>query len=407
MRAWRLALVAAVALAQPARGAELEARVQIAKAEVMLHEQVLLRVEVTHPLWARPRWEPPVFEGFWSERLSSVGGPLEKPDGSEAVRSTTFRRALFPTRAGRLTIGPSLLRYRDRADQEKTLELPGTELRVLPLPERARPETFHSIVGQLQVETVLSSEVLELGESLSLSVEVFGAANTWDVPPPDLEAALGDKVEVFPNPARTLVGEHGDELTARRSFGFELVPRETGRHQLPQLTINYFDPQTRSYQVARSPAVEFRVLARGALGRRAPWRSAAAASAPARGPWLAIALIVGGVGALCAWGLTRWWQRMPRTWQGPTPPPPRALFEGACAAFGTERFPDLLAQAVKARIHVRHQLDARPLSSEEIAGRIDDEQAVALLRDLDRARFGRSQHDSQSLLDSARRYLEI
>ncbi len=84
MRAWRLALVAAVALAQPARGAELEARVQISKAEVMLHEQVLLRVEVTHPLWARPRWEPPVFEGFWSERLSSVGGPLEKPDGSEA-----------------------------------------------------------------------------------------------------------------------------------------------------------------------------------------------------------------------------------------------------------------------------------------------------------------------------------
>lgn len=408
MRAWRLALVALVALAQPARGAELEARVQIGKAEVTLHEQVLLRVEVTHPLWARPRWEPPVFEGFWSERLSSVGGPLEKPDGSEAVRSTTFRRALFPTRTGRLTIGPSLLRYRDRADHEKTLELPGTELRVLPLPEHARPEAFQGIVGQLQIETVLSSEVLELGQSLSLSVEVYGVANTWDVPPPDLEAALGDQVEVFPNPARTFVGEQGDKLTARRSFGFELVPRETGRHQLPQLTIHYFDPQTRSYRVARSPAVAFRVVARGALGRRAPWRSSAAAPAPTRSPpWLAIALIVGGVGTLCAWGLARWWRRMPRTWQGPTPPPPRALFEGACAAFGTERFPNLLAQAVKARIHVRHQLDARALSSEEIAGRIDDEQAVELLRDLDRVRFGRSERDTQALLDSTRRYLEL
>ncbi len=407
MRAWRLALVAAVALAQPARGAELEARVQIDKAEVMLHEQVLLRVEVTHPLWARPRWEPPVFEGFWSERLSSVGGPLEKPDGSEAVRSTTFRRALFPTRAGRLTIGPSLLRYRDRAQHEKTVELPGTELRVLPLPERARPEAFQSIVGQLQVETGLSSEVLELGQSLSLSVEVYGAANTWDVPPPDLEAILGDKVEVFPNPARTLLGEQGDKLTARRSFSFELVPRETGLHQLPQLTINYFDPRTRSYQVARSLAVEFRVVARGALGPRAPWRSIAATSAPARAPWLAIALVVGGVGTLCAWGLARWWRRMPHTWQGPTPPAPRALFEGACAAFGTERFPNLLAQAVKARIHVRHQLDVRSLSSAEIAGRIDDEQALELLRNLDRARFGRSERDTQALLDSARKYLEL
>ena len=407
MRAWRLALVALVALAQPARGAELEARVQIGKAEVTLHEQVLLHVEVTHPLWARPRWEPPVFEGFWSERLSSVGGPLEKPDGSETFRRTTFRRALFPTRAGRLTIGPSLLRYRDRADHEQTIELPGTELRVLPLPQRARPDAFQSVVGQLQVDAVLSREVLELGQSLSLSVEVYGAANTWDVPPPDLEAALGQKVEVFPNPARTLVGEQGGKLTARRSFGFELVPRETGRHQLPPLTIHYFDPQTRSYRIARSQAVSFRVVARGALGRRAPWQPAAAASTPARGPWLAIALIVGGVGTLCAWGLARWWRRMPRTWQGPTPPSPRALFEGACAAFGSERFPDLLTQAVKARIHVRHQLDARPLSSEEIAGRIDDEQAVELLRDLDRARFGRSQRDTQALLDSARRYLGI
>ena len=118
-------------------------------------------------------------------------------------------------------------------------------------------------------------------------------------------------------------------------------------------------------------------------------------------------MIVGGVGTPCTWGLARWWRRMPRTWQGPTPPPPRALFEGACAAFGTERFPNLLAQAVKARIHVRHQLDARALSSEEIAGRIDDEQAVELLRALDRVRFGRSERDTQALLDSTRRYLEL
>ncbi len=401
------ALVLLVALAAPARAAELEVRVQLGKTEVTLHEQVLLRVQVTHPLWARPRWEPPVFEGFWSERLSSVGGPLEKPSDSEAVRTTTFRRALFPTRVGRLAIERSLLHYRDRADNEQTLEVSGMELRVLPLPKHAQPEAFQGVVGQLEVETLLSREVLELGQSLPLSIEVYGAANTWDVPAPDLEAALGAKVEVFPNPPRTHLGERGDELTARRSFGFEIVPREQGQHQLPEFTVPYFDPRARAYRIARSPAVAFRVVAPGTRGPRAPWLSDEPIPSPAPRPWLGIALIVAAVGALCGWGLARWWRRMPHVWQGPTPPPPRTLFERACADFGNERFPNLLAQAVKARIHVRHRLDARALSSEEIAERIDDEQAVELLRDLDRARFGRSERDSQALLDSARRYLDL
>ncbi len=406
MRTSLLALAVLVALAEPTRGAELDVRVEIGKPEVSLHEQVLLRVEVRHPLWARPRWEPPVFEGFWAERLSSVGGPLEKGERA-AVRITTFRRALFPTRVGRLAIEASLLRYRDPNDNEKTLEIPGVELRVVPLPQHAQPEAFQGIVGQLQIETVLSAEVLELGQSLPLSIEVYGAANTWDVPAPDLEAALGASAEVFPDPPRTHMGEQGDKLTARRSFGFEIVPQATVRHQLPELTLPYFDPEARAYRVARSPAVAFRVLAPGALGKRTPWQSAVPPSLPTRRPWLGIALLVGGVCVLCAWGLARWWRHLPRSWQGPIPPSPRKLFERACAAVGSERFPNLLAQAVKARIHVRHRLDALPLSSDEIAERIDDEQGVQLLRELDRLRFGRGEHDPQQLLASARRYLEL
>ena len=56
MTAWLAALALVVWAIGPVRAAdpagELEVRVLTDAAEVVLHEQVLLRVEVTHPLWA-------------------------------------------------------------------------------------------------------------------------------------------------------------------------------------------------------------------------------------------------------------------------------------------------------------------------------------------------------------------
>ena len=411
MTAWLAALALVLWTTGPVRAAdpagELEVRVLTDEAEVVLHEQVLLRIEVTHPLWARVRWEAPVFEGLWAERLPSLGGPLAKRADGQAVRTTTFRRALFPTRIGELEIGPSRLHYRDPNGQAHSLAIRGTRIRVEKLPELARPEAFRDVVGQLEIQTLLGSDAIELGESLPVTIEVYGTANLWDVAHPDLEHAMDEGFEVFPDPPRLLLGEQGNRLTARRTFRFDVVPGATGRYTVPAFALGYFDPDAHRYRVARSQPVAFRVEAPGTLARREPWESPPYTPPRPKTPWVPVGLTLALVGTLCAWGLARWWRRAPHTWQGPTPPPPRALYENACAAVGTERFPELLAQAVKARIHVRHHLNPLALSSEEIAGRIDDREALELLRALDRARFGRRGMNPDELLASARRYLEL
>jgi hypothetical protein len=384
----------------------LEVRVLIDEAEVVLHEQVLLRIEVTHPLWAQPRWHPPIFEGMWSERLSSLGGPLHRRAGGETLRNTTFRRALLPTRAGTLEIGPSTLHYHDEEGQARTQEVSGTQIHVVALPKDGRPEGFRDIVGQLRIESRLSTDVLELGDSLMLSIEAYGTANVWNLEPSDLEPTRGERFEVFSKRPRLILGEQGSKLTARRSFSFDLVPRATGNYTVPALALSYFDPVTRRYREARSDPLAFRVAA---PAKPRPRRSPSAAqAAPSRSlPWIPVTLLLLVVLAACGWGLARWWQRSPRTWRGPTPPPPRTLFENARKAIGSESFPALLAQAIKARIHVRHHLDVLALSSEEIAQRIDDGEALELLRTLDQARFGKREADPQELLASARRYLGL
>ena len=62
------ALILLLALASgAARGDDaeaLEVQVELDRAEVFVHEQVVLAVRVRHPAGARASWEPPPFDGF-------------------------------------------------------------------------------------------------------------------------------------------------------------------------------------------------------------------------------------------------------------------------------------------------------------------------------------------------------
>ena len=76
------------------------AELRLSKPELFVNEQLVVSLTVVHGADARPRWEEPAFEGFWTERLRASGeiGSGGGPDTSR--RTTVFRRALFPSRAG-------------------------------------------------------------------------------------------------------------------------------------------------------------------------------------------------------------------------------------------------------------------------------------------------------------------
>ena len=92
---------------------------------------------------------------------------------------------------------------------------------------------------------------------------------------------------------------------------------------------------------------------------------------------------------------------------GPPPASPRLAFEKACAAIGTPEFPPLLTDAIKVGVHAHHHFDAGPLTTEEIAERVRDPEAIELLRRLDRMRFSRGLENAETLLASVRRYLDL
>jgi hypothetical protein len=373
----------------------------------VLHQQVLLQVEVTHPVWARPSWEPPAFEGFWAERLPSLGGPLDRDAAGTAIRTTVYRRALFPTRTGRLEIPASRIRYRDSEQEMHELEVPSGHVRVSPLPEAGRLDGFSEVVGQPAVQTYLSQTEIGEGRNLRLVVDYFGSANVWDAAAPALERALGSGVEIFAEPPRLTLGEKGGRLSARRTFRYDLVPRRRGDFEIPAFELAYFDPTSGAYRLARSEPIPFRVVHRPRGAASFPTGGSRAARSPVQLPWIPLAGAVLVIALVVSFSLWRWWRAAagPRT--ASTLPSPRIAFERACDALGSDAFPALLADAVKAGIHVRHHFDARPLTTQEIASRVDDREALDLLGRLDQARFAGRADLPEALVSRVRGYLRL
>jgi hypothetical protein len=398
-----LAGAPATGAAQSTQAPHTEVRAEPANA--VLHQQVLLEVRVTHPVWARPGWEPPAFEGFWAERLASVGGPLEHDASGGAMRTTAYRRALFPTRAGTLEIPTSRIRYRDSHQVMHEIEVPGTHVRVAPLPNVGRPASFAGVVGQAAVQTYLSQTEIGEGRSLRLVVDYFGSANVWDATVP--EPALGGGVEVFAEPPRLTFGEMQGRLTARRTFRYDLVPRRRGEFEIPAIELPYFDPTARAYRLARSDPIPFRVVHRRRDAASFPGANRAARRAPLQLPWIPLVAAVAVIALVVSLSLLRWWREATAPRAASSLPTPRIAFERACDALGGDEFPALLADAVKAGIHVRYGFDARPLTTQEIASRVDDREALELLGTLDQARFARRENLPEALVSRVRSYLRL
>jgi oxygen tolerance protein BatD len=402
-RAFALAALLALALAGAARAGDepISVRVSFDRDSVRVHEQVLLSVVVTHPVDAHASWEAPPFDGFWAERL----GMRALPDAPDGLHRTEFRRALFPTRAGVLEIAPSkLVIAAVESGRERDLPVPGAALRVEPLPEGVPPDV---LVGLLEVQLALSSDTVVLGRSLSLTLDLSGDANVWDAPVPDLEKLVGPDFELFPEPARTSIGENAGRATTRRTFRYALVPTRLGRLAIPPLEIPYFDSARGALATARSGALAVDVIEgsvnptpRSSLELPTPFRPAE------RSVWPFVVVALGALGgaALVALRLRR---PVLARLVGTPQESPHAAFDAARSARGTRDFTALLSRAVRVGIGARHRFDARALTSAELAARIDDRDALELLATLDQARFAGRPADEDALLERARAYLRL
>jgi len=209
--------------------------------------------------------KPPRLDGFWAETLFEPDRFFtyhpEVVAGREYAVATVAKRALFPTRTGKLTIPKYLAEvstlYTSFAAPLR-LESEELTIEVTPLPAGA-PDGFDpAYVGNFSVEASVDRDAVAAGESLTLALTVRGAGAIRRTKVPPL---VVDGFQVTaPADYDQRLDASSDVLKGERRYSYLLTPTRGGKLSIPRIELPYFDPGTAKYEVAASEPIPIMVV---------------------------------------------------------------------------------------------------------------------------------------------------
>ncbi|MFW2368747.1 MAG: BatD family protein [Desulforhopalus sp.] len=119
---------------------------------------------------------------------------------------------------------------------------PQTTFNVLSLPEENRPENFTGAIGDFDLKVTVSPHSVEVGEPMTLTMEISGQGNF-------------DRVEspLFPEDPRWKTyppisdSDAPEKDPTKKVFEQAVVARDSGAKEIPSLSFSYFDPDKKEY----------------------------------------------------------------------------------------------------------------------------------------------------------------
>lgn len=216
----------------------------------------------------------PDFRGFWVRDVPlprQLATDLVDVDGRRYGRVPLIRRALFPLRAGRYEIKPTVFdvmvqRYERTfffsppvtRSEPMRLETEPASVNVRPLPPA--PPGYGGTVGQLAMQVQVEPREIRLGEAATLTVRVGGTGNLQTLREPKL--ALPDGLTAFPPQQEGTDDVLGTIIRGTRVWRYSVIPQRAGSYTLEPPRIAYFDPGAGEYRVATAPDLDLTALPR-------------------------------------------------------------------------------------------------------------------------------------------------
>jgi hypothetical protein len=313
--------------------------------------------------------EAPRFSDFWVNELE-VEDPNQPGEPSTVGAVPLKRYRLFPLVAGRLRIEPpaySMIVYPTTLGGVDPM--PGTVTRrtepldvdVVPLPNGGRPATFGGAVGRFAVTAALEDARGKVGEVSRVRVEVRGDGNLEATGPPRFESVAGARLF----PARRVsvdLGLKEPEANGRAVWLLDVIPERAGALALGPVALDYFDPVSVRYAVARSTPLALDVAPAAEL----PAPPAAESIGTSWGAWALWVALLAGALALGALVLKVARDReLSRVGQATAA---RPSAEATVSAEATARLRVRLAHAVASAEAARERGDARALHAHLLEG---------------------------------------
>lgn len=241
-------------------------RVVPKKTKVYVGEQVVVSwyfYGVDQPRHFDVRTEPRT-DDFWREDLPVPNNrnPLLPPThenvgGRDYEVSPLFNRALFPLKAGKLTVGPmeaeiAQIEFPAMLLRTQKLKTDPLIIDAQPLPKGAPAGFDPANVGNITLAVRIDRSSMQTGEAATITIEAKGQGNVRKWQLPKMPRLDGWKVY---EPRTSANVEPGTQVTGSKVTEILLVPERPGTTVIPSLEMPYFDPETGRYHVEKTEPV--------------------------------------------------------------------------------------------------------------------------------------------------------
>ncbi|MGE5806357.1 MAG: BatD family protein [Ignavibacteria bacterium] len=211
----------------------------------------------------------PSYQGFWAEELETSSNILfttEVYNGKQYRVGVLKKAALFPSQTGELTISPFELKVPVQIEKKRktgnnffddffndpffnremvdyAVKSNSVKINALPLPED-KPESFNGMVGSFSLNSDLNKKNVKTNEPISLKINVSGTGNIQLLNIPEVKLPQGfEKYE----PKVTNLINRKSRISGSKTFEYLIIPRTSGRKEIPPAEFTYFDPDKKSF----------------------------------------------------------------------------------------------------------------------------------------------------------------
>lgn len=219
----------------------------------------------------------PQYNGFWKETIKDPEKfkvKVERVNGQRFKTAVLSKVALFPQRAGNLTLDPFKMKFnvRYRTDgngggvfsrfrreyKTKTLTVSSNPVRIDVKPLPAQPSKgFSGLVGQFDLSSQLSSSQTILNQPVELKLSLKGRGNLNKLQP--LKLNLSNVFSKYQPEVDARISKKSGVMKGTKTFEYPIVPRSPGRHEIDPISFTYFDPNKERYITESTTSYTIRV----------------------------------------------------------------------------------------------------------------------------------------------------
>lgn len=201
---------------------------------------------------------PKVIQGFYAAQDDDDTRTYRETRNKATYRLSTKKQVWFPTAAGDFVLPGfdvpfRISRYTSRGWDVRTINKKTEDIHIHVKPLPPAPERFSGAVGKINFSTSLPTDLLQ-GSQVVLSVRIAGQGNPASISAPDLPPLDWAHVST-----PTADPDNSAQSGLLKVFNYNLTPLLEGPHELPELKILYFSPESGKYESAVAPKLEVNI----------------------------------------------------------------------------------------------------------------------------------------------------